>query len=216
MIRIRSLAVLLVLGVAALAGCTPTPEPTSTPTESATPTPTPEEPGIDRVELRSTGLELWSGDELESSIGWFDPVEESLATLTEVFGAEPEEVPYPGHIEAAPGTDYVWGGFTFRVQEFEPDPPLWSNVSVWIDAADVDGVALTAVGLAVGSPGAEVDELPRHDVYDAIHDAEQYVWVDATQPDPASDVELNFVMVVVDLDTERVLRFSGPTANYGV
>ena len=207
--------------VVALAGCTsaPPPEPVASPSASSaspTPSPTPE-PKVDEVVITSAGLRLLDdGAELDA-LGWFDLAEESIAALTNAFGSEPEEVPYPGHIEAAPGTDYKWDGFVFRVQDFEAEPPLWSNISVISSVSRVGDVAIcTGDGLTIGSPTSAVQALnpPIANPYE--HEGLSYTYFAVEQIEIESPSTHNFVGVRVENDRGLVVELNAPSADYGV
>ncbi|WP_157802237.1 hypothetical protein [Diaminobutyricimonas aerilata] len=207
--------------VLALAGCTTTaPAADPTPSDSASPSSTPTaapEPEVDEIVITSAGLRLLDdGTELDA-LGWFDLAEESIAALTDAFGTEPEEVPYPGHIEAAPGTDYKWDGFVFRVQDFEAEPPLWSNISVISSVSSVGDVAIrTGDGLTIGSPTSAVQALnpPIANPYE--HEGLSYTYFAVDQIEIESPSTHNFVGVRVENDRGLVVELNAPSADYGV
>lgn len=208
----------------ALTSCaTPAPTPSaapSAPVETPTPTPTPEAPEVATLALAADGFELRddAGTVLDE-FGWFDDADATIDALTEAFGEEPIEVDYPGHIESRPGIDYTWEGFVVRVQDFEPTPPLDSNVTVTITAPTVgdiellgpdgivvgqDATALTSAGEAWGEPFESEDGVT-------------VAWykLDTVQPDPAGPEE-NYTVAQVDVDAVTVSQIFAPATNYGV
>jgi hypothetical protein len=170
--------------------------------------------------LSAEGLRILDDDGGElGTTGFFDDPAQTIALLTETFGSEPEQVPYPGHIEAAPGIDYVWGGFTFRVQEFEPDPPMWPNQTVIVEGAVVSGVEIrTPGGFGIGTPSETLDAsgaVGTGPYEDSEGNPQTFYEIDPVVVDTQEGYAyLNFLWVTVRDGV--VIRISSPAANYGV
>lgn len=220
--RIRERFALLFVATIALAGCAASPPgPTDGPTPS-TSTPV-SEPRVATIEVSTTGLRFLdeTGTELATR-GYFDDPEATIDLLSDVFGTEPEPVPYPGHIEARPGTDYTWADFVFRVQDFESDPPMWSNVTVLVGARLIGDVEVrTPSGFSVGSSVEEI-------VATGIEPGEQFpgssgrmeFWL-MTEPTEVDDDDpgfesLNYVALRADVEDGVIVELAAPFANYGV
>lgn len=134
---------------------------------SAPPSPTPEaEVEVATVDIGSDALFIRAKDKDDSVLAEFDYFADPAdirAALTDAFGSEPEEVPYPGTLHEAPGTDYTWGGFVLRVLESEPNPPAWSNISYIATEPAVGDVVIRAgwsTAIAVGDTVNGIEPCP--------------------------------------------------------
>ncbi|MEP6478137.1 MAG: hypothetical protein ABJB03_02005 [Rhodoglobus sp.] len=208
-----------------LSGCVtaPVPTPTPTPIESAGPVTTNTSApvaAVAEIVISSVGIEILDSDGATvASAGWFDDPAETIQELTDAFGTKPEEVPYPGHIEAKPGIDYTWDGFVLRVQDFVPVPPSGSNVTALSTVPSVGNVAIrSSAGLGVGASVAEVEAANPAESAPYELDGVSYAWYDF-DPTQGGDFGgtpmLNFVGLKTDLDAGLVIQIVAPLANYG-
>jgi hypothetical protein len=142
--------------VLALSGCAAEPAetlPTATPTPTPTETP---EPTTAVVLVGSETLDLLgdTGQQL-GSIDYAIDTADAIAQLTEVFGTEPQVVPYTAqHMEETNGVSYVWPGFEVRDYDYPAvvTPPYTWQFQVLVTAAEVGEISVQTVDeLSVGS-----------------------------------------------------------------
>jgi hypothetical protein len=221
--RSRYAALVCVLALV-VAGCGPVAQPTVTtppPSSSeATPTPTPTpEPQL-TVVIRSTGIEVRDdGGATVDSHGWFDDPAETIGMLSETFGTDPTEVPWEGHIEAQPGTDYTWSGFVFRVQDAIAQPPDRPNTSALSTVSDVGDVHVQIDnGLTVGSTLTDVLGANPLEAREYVDDAGTWwSWYlfDPHELGVTGQPFTDSVGLRTNLDTEVVTEIFATLNNYG-
>lgn len=150
----------------------PTAEPTSEPTAAASPA----DPlaSVDRIVVSGTGLALFRGDEQLASLPFVGgDLDEQVATLTTVFGAEPREAGVLGDHCVLPQTRWAWGETYHGTRALSTDEG--SLVFLGYDAAVTrpDGSAVrieTTTGVAPGEAAAPLVQLPPDQVDDDFLD----------------------------------------------
>lgn len=149
------------LVVLALTGCAQelAAESTPTPTATATPTPTPTpDPTVTLVTLTPDAITLTdSTGVVRGSYNYFQPTEEVVAGLTEVFGFAPT-VEHVQAYEGYPWNAIEWEGFVLRDSDQESDGVYYPNNRVTVTTAAVRGVAIETVdGVSVGDDPAALE-----------------------------------------------------------
>lgn len=133
----------------------PTAPATASPTAPATPSPTTEpaaEP--DRLVMSATEVQIVLTDgTVGSQFGYFDPISDVVAQLTELFGQEPVMTAYEGTAAA----DYDWPGLSVGT-DGPGTPPTGAEVIMFVTAAEVAGISIESVdGAQVGDPLAPLE-----------------------------------------------------------
>ncbi len=174
------------------------------------------------IAIRSSGLEFRDGDgDVISSVGWFDDLDVTLDLLEDAFGATPVEVPWVGHSESPPGTDYTWSGFTVRLVGHEASEPLSPNVSARSSVGAVGDVAITtANGLTVGTTLDDVIAAGPTESVDFEFEGVNWSWYhfDPQQVALGADGRplITSVWLRLNRDTGVVTEIVAPQGNYGV
>jgi len=233
---------LLVLVAAAsitvLAGCFPSSAPvdppgTGTPSPSPSPsTPAPSAPGptgavptddarVTEIYITAEVIEFHDRDgAVVSTFDYFQPTEEVLYALTEVFGTAPVSEPYK-HNHGS-GIGHTWDGFHLTDPSYASAPYAPSHF-VGVTAESVHGVHVRTIdGIAIGDSAPEVEAAHPHE-------SERFTYPNGVEllqifvgtvrlPDQeaAAGVEHNFTVgIYMDNPDGVVINIGAPTPNFG-
>lgn len=155
-----------------------------------------------------------------STFDYFQPTEEVLEALTEVFGTAPVSEPYK-HNHGS-GIGHSWEGFSLTDPSYAMapyDPSHWVGVT----AESVNGVHVRTIdGIAIGDSAAEVEAAHPHE-------SERFTYPNGVEllqifvgairlPDreAVAGVEHEFsVGIYTDNPDGVVINIGAPTANFG-
>ncbi len=173
------------------------------------------------VQITAERIELYNDESaLVRSFDYFQPTEEVVAGLTEVFGTAPTAENYSG--AHAAGVRHAWDGFHLMEPNHD-EPPYWPNHWVLVTAPATHGVSVhTLDGIAVGDSAPELeaaypDTSNRVKVYDKPERLDVRVGIVAL-PDPAGEPEAEkefSVYVSADDPAATVTDFRAPAPNFG-
>jgi hypothetical protein len=197
--------------------------PTTTPTPDETSTAAPTV-AVERILVRSGGIELANSDGSTTSLNYFNPTQEALDALTIALGTAPASERYAPELEPGPGITYTWPGLVITDPDAPVEAPLYPDYWITVTAPTVSGVEVETVdGIQVGdsAPAVEAaypDQSSRISVADGPERLD--VSVDTIELPPTEEVassDLTFSVWLIAPDPTTVIaEMRAPAGNFGV
>ncbi len=163
-----------------------------------------------------------------ATFDYFQPTDDLVVGLTEVFDLEPRQERFEGgEGHAVPQTEWEWDGFFLIDNDGPGDPPHYTNHFVQVTVPAVGGVGIETVdGIRVGDDAATIerrypDRAHRVTTGDRPERLDVYVGAvplpRAGNDDPAPDGGYEFSVFLIALDPSgTITEFRTPSPNFGV
>ena len=151
------------------------PSPSTSPMASPSPTAEPVDPlsTVEGLVARPSELELRAGGgTVVARLDYMSVPDDSVTTLTKVFGSPPVDDPYEGTNHTPPGVFHRWDQFVLDERFYDEgrrqaegyDFVVWPRFAVYFDGPAARGIVLsTSSGLQAGQPWTSAEEDPGFD-----------------------------------------------------